>query len=130
MTETEFKKHLINQYKSLSGAEDPSNYSIAELQIAIKYQEKFNALEAKQKEIEASKPKGTPVPEIKGINGAKENSSNLKTDILETIQSLSTPEYDHRVMFFDEALKKDNSIKAIGDEDEVIILRDINGRMT
>lgn len=129
MTDTEFKTYLIDQYKKLNGAEDPSNYSIAELQMAIKYQEKFNALEAKEKAIDA-KPKAPTIPKIKGIDGAKENSAQLKTDILDTIMWIDPPEVDQRIYFDDQALKKDNQVKTVGEDDEVIILRDAKGRMT
>lgn len=125
MTENDFKKYLIDQYKKLNGTEETSNYTIQELQTAIGFQEKLNALEAKEKEKKEKEPE---VPKIKGINGAKENSNLLKQDILETIQLLTPPEYDPRVET-DQAFKKDNQIKATGDEDEIIIFRDENGRM-
>ena len=125
MTETDFKKYLIDQYKKLNGTAETSNYTIQELQTAIPYQEKFNALEA---EKEAKKEKEPKVPVIKGINGAKENSNILKKDIMETIEWLTPAPYDARVET-DQALKKDNQVKATGEEDEIIIFRDENGRM-
>ena len=122
MTETEFKLYLIDQYKKLNGAEDTSNYTITELKTAISFQEKFNALEEEKKEKE---PK---IPKIKGIDGSKENSALLKTDILKSLQTLTIDEYDSRVET-DQAFKKDNQVKAVGEEDEIIIFRDENGRL-
>ncbi len=125
MTENDFKKYLIDQYKKLNGAEDPANYTIQELKTAISFQEKLNALEEEEKVKKEKEPK---IPEIKGINGAKENSVLLKQDILDTIKWLTPPEYDSRVET-DQAFKKDNQVKATGDEDEIIIFRDENGRL-
>ena len=125
MTETEFKIYLIDQYKKLNGAEDTSNYTIQELKTAISFQEKFNALEEAEKVKKAKEPE---LPKIKGIDGSKENSALLKQDILQTIQLLTPPEYDNRVET-DQAYKKDNQVKATGEEDEIIIFRDENGRL-
>lgn len=125
MTENDFKLYLLDQYKKLNGAEDISNYTIQELKTAISFQEKLNALEEEEKLKKEKEPK---VPEIKGINGAKENSSLLKQDILDTIEWLIPPDYDPRVEI-DQAFKKDNQVKATGDEDEIIIFRDENGRL-
>ena len=125
MTETEFKIYLIDQYKKLNGTEDASNYTIQELKTAISFQEKLNALEEAEK---VKKEKEPELPKITGINGAKENSGLLKKDILDTIQWLTPPEYDPRVEV-DQAFKKDNQVKATGDEDEIIIFRDENGRL-
>lgn len=125
MTENDFKKYLIDQYKKLNGAEDTSNYTVQELKTAISYQEKLNALEEKEKIKEKEAPK---VPEIKGIDGAKENASILKDDILKTINWITPPTYDPRVEI-DQAFKKDNDVKATGEEDEIIIFRDENGRL-
>ena len=125
MTETEFKTYLIDQYKKLNGAEDTSNYTIQELKTAISFQEKLNALEEAEKVKKAKEPE---LPKIKGIDGSKENSALLKQDILQTIQLLTPPQYDPRVEI-DQAFKKDNQVKATGEEDEVIILRDENGRL-
>ena len=125
MTETEFKLYLIDQYKKLNGAEDTSNYTIQELKTAISFQEKLNALNEAEK---VKKEKEPEVPKIKGIDGSKENSALLKTDILQTIQMLTPPEYDNRVET-DQAFKKDNQVKATGEEDEIIIFRDENGRL-
>ena len=125
MTETEFKLYLIDQYKKLNGAEDTSNYTIIELKTAISYQEKLNALYEAEK---VKKEKEPQIPKIKGIDGSKENSALLKTDILETIKMLTPPEYDSRVET-DQAFKKDNQVKATGEEDEIIIFRDENGRL-
>ena len=125
MTETEFKLYLIDQYKKLNGAEETSNYTIQELKTAISFQEKLNALNEAEK---VKKEKEPEIPKIKGINGAKENSALLKRDILETIQLLTPPQYDPRVET-DQAFKKDNQVKATGEEDEIIIFRDENGRL-
>ena len=125
MTETEFKIYLIDQYKKLNGAEDTSNYTIQELKTAISYQEKLNALNEAEKKKKEKEPK---IPKIKGIDGSKENSALLKSDILETIQMLTPPQYDPRVET-DQAFKKDNQVKATGEEDEIIIFRDENGRL-
>ena len=125
MTETEFKLYLIDQYKKLNGAEETSNYTIQELKTAISFQEKLNALEEAEK---LKKEKEPEIPKIKGIDGSKENSALLKTDILQTIQMLTPPEYDNRVET-DQAYKKDNQVKATGEEDEIIIFRDENGRL-
>ncbi len=125
MTETEFKIYLIDQYKKLNGAEDTSNYTIQELKTAISFQEKLNALEEAEKVKKAKEPE---LPKIKGIDGSKENSALLKQDILQTIQLLTPPEYDNRVET-DQAFKKDNQVKATGEEDEIIIFRDKNGRL-
>ena len=125
MTETEFKIYLIDQYKKLNGTEDASNYTIQELKTAISFQEKLNVLEEAEK---VKKEKEPEIPKIKGIDGSKENSALLKTDILKTIQMLTPPEYDNRVET-DQAYKKDNQVKATGDEDEIIIFRDENGRL-
>lgn len=125
MTENDFKKYLIDQYLKLNGKEDTSNYTIQELKTAITFQEKLNALEEEEKVKKEKEPK---IPEIKGINGAKENSVLLKQDILDTIKWLTPPEYDSRVET-DQAFKKDNQVKATGDEDEIIIFRDENGRL-
>lgn len=122
MTETEFTLYLKDQYKKLNGTEDTSNYTIIELKTAISFQEKLNALE------EAEKEKEPKIPKIKGIDGSKENSALLKTDILKSLQSLTVEEYDSRVET-DQAFKKDNQVKAVGEEDEIIIFRDENGRM-
>ena len=122
MTETEFKIYLIDQYKKLNGTEDTSNYTINELKTAISFQEKLNALK------EAEKEKEPKIPKIKGIDGSKENSALLKTDILKSLQSLTIDEYDNRVET-DQAFKKDNQVKATGEEDEIIIFRDENGRL-
>lgn len=127
MTETEFKKYLIDQYKKLNGAEDPTNYTVQELKTAINFQEKLNALTEKEKIKEKEAPK---IPEIKGIDGAKENASILKDDILKSIHWIDPPEIDQRTYFDDQALKKDNQVKTVGEDDEVIILRDAQGRMT
>ena len=94
MTETEFKIYLIDQYKRLNGVEDTSNYTIQELKTAISYQEKLNALKEAE---DAKKEKEPKIPKIKGIDGSKENSALLKSDILETIQILTPPQYDPRV---------------------------------
>ena len=125
MTETEFKLYLIDQYKKLNGAEDTTNFTIQELKTAISFQEKLNALKEAE---EAKKEKEPKIPKITGINGAKENSALLKQDILETIQLLTPPQYDPRVET-DQAFKKDNQVKATGEEDEIIIFRDENGRL-
>lgn len=125
MTENDFKKYLIDQYLKLNGKEDTSNYTIQELKTAITFQEKLNALEEEEKVKKEKEPK---IPKIKGINGAKENSVLLKQDILDTIKWLTPPEYDSRVET-DQAFKKDNQVKATGDEDEIIIFRDENGRL-
>ena len=125
MTETEFKIYLIDQYKKLNGAEDTSNYTIQELKTAISFQEKLNALTEAEKVKKAKEPE---IPKIKGIDGSKENSALLKQDILQTIQLLTPPEYDNRVEI-DQAFKKDNQVKATGEEDEIIIFRDENGRL-
>ena len=125
MTETEFKLYLIDQYKKLNGAEETSNYTIQELKTAISFQEKLNALNEAEK---VKKEKEPEIPKIKGIDGSKENSALLKTDILQTIQMLTPPEYDNRVET-DQAYKKDNQVKATGEEDEIIIFRDENGRL-
>ena len=79
-------------------------------------------------ELKVKKEKEPEIPKIKGIDGSKENSALLKTDILKTIQMLTPPEYDNRVET-DQAYKKDNQVKATGDEDEIIIFRDENGRL-
>ena len=125
MTETEFKIYLIDQYKKLNGTDDTSNFTIQELKTAISFQEKLNALKAEE---EAKKEKEPKIPKIKGIDGSKENSALLKKDILETIQLLTLPQYDSRVET-DQAFKKDNQVKATGEEDEIIIFRDENGRL-
>lgn len=125
MTETEFKLYLVDQYEKLNGAEDTSNYTIQELKTAISFQEKLNALNEAEK---VKKEKEPEIPKIKGIDGSKENSALLKTDILQTIQMLTPPEYDNRVET-DQAYKKDNQVKATGEEDEIIIFRDENGRL-
>lgn len=125
MTDSDFKKYLIAQYLKLNGKEDTSNYTIQELQTAISFQERLNALEEAEKLKKEKEPK---VPEIKGINGAKENSTLLKQDILETIQLLTPPQYDPRTET-DQAYKKDNQVKVMGEEDEIIIFRDENGRL-
>jgi len=122
MTETEFKIYLIDQYKKLNGKDDTTNFTIQELKTAISFQEKLNALK------EAEKKKEPELPKIKGINGSKENSALLKTDILKSLKSLSIDEYDPRVET-DQAFKKDNQVKATGEEDEIIIFRDENGRL-
>lgn len=125
MTDSDFKKYLMAQYLKLNGKEDTSNYTIQELQTAISYQEKLNALEEAEKLKKEKEPK---IPTIKGIDGAKENSALLKQDILETIQLLTPSQYDPRVET-DQAYKKDNQVKSVGEEDEIIIFRDEKGRL-
>ena len=127
MTENDFKIYLVNQYKKLNGTDDTTNFTIQELKTAISFQEKLNALNEAEK-VKKEKEKEPEIPKIKGINGAKENSALLKRDILETIQLLTPPQYDPRVET-DQAFKKDNQVKATGEEDEIIIFRDENGRL-